>query len=159
MIVRRIGGGPTWDVRSPFEELERMRRQMDLLMGGLWGETVARGAQREPWAGVFPLMNMTEDKDHYYLRAELPGIKSDALEITVTGNTLSISGERQIAAEGENVKYHRREREAGTFSRVVSLPDQVDAEKVEARSVDGILTVVLPKSEAVKPKQITIKEA
>ena len=152
MIVRRITGFPASEWTSPFDELERMRRDMDRLSEGL-----TRGIFREPTAGVFPLMNVTEDKDDYYVRAELPGLKADDLDISVTGDTLSISGERRIPAEDEKAQYHRREREAGKFSRIVSLPAQVDTGKVEARCNDGVLTVVLPKAEAAKPKQIAVK--
>jgi len=153
MLLRRITDWPTWDWASPFEELEqRMRRQMDRLM-----EDFSKGFSREPAAGVFPLMNVTEDKNNYYVRAELPGLKAADLDISVTGDTLSISGERKIPAEEENAQYHRREREAGKFSRIVSLPAQMDTGKVEARCADGILIVLLPKAEAVKPKQIAVK--
>jgi HSP20 family protein len=152
MIVRRISDVPTWSWRSPFRELERMRREMDRLFGDL-----TEGIFREPRAGVYPLVNVTEGSDNYYIRAELPGIKAEDLDVSVTGNSLSIAGERKIPAEDEKAKYHRREREAGKFSRIISLPAQVDTTRVEASCVDGILTVVLPKSEAAKPKQITVK--
>ena len=102
-------------------------------------------------------MNITEDKNKYYIRAELPGLKADELDISLTGDTLSISGERNLPVEEEKAQYHRREMEQGKFSRIVSLPSQVDTEKVEASCSDGILTVVLPKAEATKPKQITVK--
>ena len=115
------------------------------------------GRARLPTAGVFPLVNLTEDKDGYYVRAELPGLKADELDISATGNTLSISGERKIFDEGENVRYHRREREAGTFSRIISLPGEVDANKIEAELKDGILTARISKAEAAKPRQITVK--
>jgi len=152
MLLKKLSGWPGLDWESPFEELERMRRQMDML-----ADRLTRGIFREPFAGVFPLMNVTEDRDNYYVRAELPGIKADELDISVTGDSLSISGERRIVAENENAKYHRKEREAGKFSRIVSLPAQVNTEKVEASCVNGVLTVVLPKAEAARPKQITIK--
>jgi HSP20 family protein len=152
MIIRRIGGWPTWEWRSPYGELERMRREMDRR-----SEAVTGPLFREPLAGVFPLMNVTEDGDNYYVRAELPGIKADELNISMTGTSLTVAGERTMPAENEKARYHRREREAGKFSRVVSLPSQVDASKVEARCVDGVLTVVLPKAEAAKPKQIAVK--
>jgi HSP20 family protein len=129
-----------------------MRRQMDWLSSGL-----SKGLFGEPTAGVFPLMNVTEDKDKYYVRAELPGIKAEDLDISVTGDTLSISGERKPDAENEKAQFHRREREAGRFSRIVSLPAQVDTGKVEAHCTDGVLTVVLPKAEVAKPKQISVK--
>lgn len=131
-----------------------MRRQMDWLSSGL-----SRNLLDEPAAGVFPPMNVTEDKDGYYVRAELPGLKADELEISVTHDTLSIAGERKIAVEDEKAQYHRSEREGGKFSRIVSLPAQIDADKVEARCADGILTVTLPKAEKAKPRQIVAKSS
>lgn len=124
---------------------------------GILTDSLSRGLVREPAAGVFPLMNVTEDKDNYFVRAELPGFKPDELNISVTGDTLSLSGERKIPVEDDIAQYHRREREAGRFSRIVSLPSQVDTGKMDARCTDGILTVVLPKAETAKPKQIAIK--
>lgn len=139
-------------LRGAFGELERMRQDMDRLMEGLGGRSF-----RLPTAGVFPLINLTEDKDGYYVRAELPGLKADELNISVTGNTLSVSGERKIVSEGKDIKYHRREREAGSFSRIISLPGEVNSDKVDAKLKDGILTVNIPKAEIAKPKQITVK--
>ena len=107
-------------------------------------------------AGVFPLINLTEDKDHYYVRAELPGLKGDELDIQVTGKNLAISGERKIAAAEEGARYHRREREAGSFSRMIGLPGEVDTENVEASLANGILTIAISKAEIAKPKQISI---
>jgi HSP20 family protein len=151
MIWRRVTGFPTWEI-SPFTELDRMRREMDRLT-----ENLSRGIFREPMAGVFPLMNVSEDKNSYYVRAELPGIKAGELDISVTGDTLSLSGERKIEAEEGKAQYHRREREAGSFSRILSLPGQIDTGRVEASCTDGILTIVLPKAEEAKPKQIAVK--
>ena len=108
-------------------------------------------------AGVFPLINLTQDKDKYYIRAELPGVKGDELDIQVTENNLAISGERKIAAEEEGARYHRREREAGTFSRIIGLPDDINSDNVDAKLENGILTVVVSKAEAAKPKQISVK--
>jgi len=90
------------------------------------------------------------------VRAELPGLKADDINVSVTNNNLSISGERKIPSEGENVRYHRREREAGRFNRAIALPGEVDADRVEANHSDGILKVVIPKAEKAKPKQITV---
>jgi HSP20 family protein len=116
----------------------------------------AMSPNRLSQAGVFPLLNLTEDKDQYYVRAELPGVKADELDIQVTGKNLSISGERKIAAEDESAKYHRREREAGTFSRMIGLPGEVGTGKVEAKLENGILSILIPKAEIAKPKQITV---
>ena len=151
MIFRRPYYSSFWGIRNAFEEFERTRQQMNELFG-----EVERRPLRSFDAGVFPLINLTEDRDNYYVRAEMPGVKADELDIQATVNSLSISGERKIPSEGENVKYHRREREAGTFSRVVSLPGEVDMDKVEASHENGILTVMTPKAEAAKPKQIRV---
>jgi len=147
MILRGFGT-PLWGVRNPFEELERMKSQMEKLFQSSYERT---------GSGVFPLTNVTEDKNNYYVRAELPGLKTEDLDISVTGNNLAISGERKITEESKEAKYHRREREAGKFSRLIRLPGQVTIEKIEAKLVDGVLTIVLPKAEEAKPKQITVR--
>jgi len=152
MLLRRVSGFPGWERRSSFDELERLRGQMNRLFEGLSGQPFT-----VPTAGVFPLMNLTEDSDNFYIRAELPGIKAKDLDISVTGDSLSIAGERKLAPENETAKYHRREREAGKFNRVLNLPKQIDTAKVEAKTNDGILTIIMPKAEATKPKQISVK--
>jgi len=152
MFIRRPFYFPDESFRSPFRELERMRQDMDRLMEGFGGRIY-----RLPTAGVFPLINLTEDKDTYFVRAELPGVKADELDISATGNALSISGERKIGQEDETVRYHRREREAGTFNRIISLPGEVDADKINAELKEGILTIHIPKAEKAKPKQISVK--
>ena len=151
MIYRRLFNLPTWRLRSPLDELYRMRQQLDQMF-----EDTKAPYQRAS-AGVFPLINLTEDKENYYVRAELPGVKADQLDIQVTANNIAISGERKIAAVEEGTRYHRREREAGTFSRMIALPGEVNTEKVEANLENGILTVMVPKAEAAKPKQISVK--
>ena len=118
MIAGRLYDSPFWSSRSPFLELDQMRPEMDRLFNR-FGTSQYRPLR----AGVFPLINLTEDMDGYYVRAELPGFSGNELEITVTGNNLSLSGERKIPTAGDNVKYHRREREAGKFSRVIGMPE------------------------------------
>jgi len=152
MIYRSAFGLPGWNIRNTFDELNRVRRQMDQLFDSMSSSGVT-GYK----SGVFPALNLSEDKEHYYIRAELPGITADTLDIEATGKKLSISGERRISAADKDAKYHRRERESGRFSRVINVPGDIDAAKVEASLSDGILSVVLPKAEASKPRQITIK--
>ncbi len=151
MFVRRAFNWPNWNYSPSYSELSNMRRQMDRLWEGL------SGGPQTASPGVFPLINVTEDSDAYRIRAELPGIKADELDITVTGKSLAIAGERKIPEETNGAKYHRREREAGSFRRMVSLPGPISAEKVEATCTNGILTVVLPKAEEAKPRQIAVK--
>jgi HSP20 family protein len=153
MFPRSFINLPGFGTIDPFAEMAQMRRHMDAL-SDLFQRS--RPTTREISAGVFPLVNITENRNNYYIRAELPGLKASGLDIQVTGKSLAISGERSIPQEGENVKYHRREREAGKFSRVISLPGEIDSDRIEARMTDGLLTVVIPKSEAAKPRQITV---
>jgi HSP20 family protein len=139
---------------DPFHELDRIQQQMDSLF-----QSVA-GRERYPRrVGVYPLVNLSEDQDHIYVRAELPGVNPEDLDITIEEQHLVIRGERKIPTEEKNVNYHRRERESGFFRRVLRLPSQVDPNKVEAACKDGVLTITLAKPEEVKPRQITVKGA
>ena len=153
MIARRMINFPSMGWQNPFAEMERMVQQMDFLTKAMFG---GRPEMRLSPSSVFPAVNITEDKDNYFVRAELPGIKTDEVDLQLNGRNLTISGERKIQFEGENAKYHRREREAGKFSRVIDLPGDIDSNSVEAKMVNGILTVVISKSEASKPKQISV---
>jgi len=136
---------------KPLEELERLRREMDRLFDNVMSQ--------RSWLTpkVYPPINITEDKDAYYIRAELPGVKPEDIEISVEADTVIIGGERKAEDVGTNVTYHRKERETGKFKRAVRLPTQMDPDKVEAKFKNGILTVILPKSEGSKPRQIQVK--
>ena len=139
---------------DPLRELEQLQRRMDRLFQN------AFGLERSPWqVGVYPLVNISEDRDHLYVRAELPGVKAENLEITIQDSSLILRGERKIPTEEKQVNYHRREREAGFFRRVVALPARIQADKVEATCKDGILTIKLAKPEEVKPRKIQVKVA
>lgn len=154
MIYRSMFGLPGWRFRGSFDELERIKRQMDRLTDVFEGRSMGRTT-----AGVFPLVNLTEDAEAYYVRAELPGIKNNELDVQATSNSLSVSGERKITEEGDGVRYHRREREGGKFSRVITLPGEIDAGKVEASLANGVLTISVPKAEVAKPRQIAIRQS
>jgi HSP20 family protein len=152
MITRRFFDWPAFGWRSHFEELDRLRRQLDRLAT----DREAR-AFTAPARGVFPLLNLTEDTDNYYLRAELPGIQANDLDIQATENNISITGERKLPEENENARFHRRERDSGRFSRAVSLPGKIDSDKISATMADGMLTITIPKAESARPRQIEIK--
>ncbi len=142
---------PGWD---PFREMERLQRDLSRLFAETYGPGPAA------WRpGVYPLLNISEDHDHVYVRAELPGIKPEDLEITIHEGNLILRGERKIPAEEKQVNYHRRERESGYFRRVVALPLPVDPGKVEATYKDGILTIKMAKPEEAKPRLIQVKSA
>lgn len=154
MFTRRIFDFPEIDRRGLFAEMDKMKKQMDAISGLVFRSSPSWGYTG---AGVFPLINLTENQNNYYVRAELAGLKAQDLDIQVMGKSLIISGERKITSEGKDIKYHRSEREAGKFSRIIGLPGEIDAGKVEAQMKNGLLTVIIPKAEAAKPRQITVK--
>lgn len=152
MVYSRIFGMPTFGSLRPYEELTRMRRQMDRIMDSFTGSQALEGG-----AGVFPATNVTENDDFFFFRAELPGVKAADLDIQATARNLTITGQRTLDVEDENARYHRREREGGRFSRAFALPKEIDADRVEARILNGILTLKVPKAASAKPKRITIE--
>ena len=152
MITRQLFDLPATGWGQPFAEIQRLSQQMDRMTNAFFGGRVPGFAQTQ----VFPAVNITENGDTYYVRAELPGMTADDIELQVTDGSLVISGERKILSEGEKVRYHRREREDGTFSRLIRLPGAIDADKIEAKMTNGVLTVSIAKPEKAKPKQITI---
>lgn len=108
--------------------------------------------------GVYPALNIFEEEggEAIVLKAEVPGMKRDSLEVEAVGNRLSVAGVREIPSPEGEFRYHRRERQAGEFRRVFRLPYEVDREKAMASYRDGVLTVRLEKAEAAKPRQIQI---
>jgi HSP20 family protein len=106
---------------------------------------------------LVPAMDVVEDEHGLTLSVELPGLTKEDVKLTVENGVLAISGEKKSATESEGKTWHRMERRYGTFYRAITLPKGVTGEKAEASFQDGVLKVVLPKSEAVKPKAITIR--
>jgi HSP20 family protein len=145
---------PNWrwpDIPGAMEDFERARRQMDRLLS-----VFSAGTSTPASSGVFPPLIVTEDGDAIYVEGEIPGIKADDLDISVVGRTLTLSGERK-PEEAQDVNYHRRERKWGSFRKALTLPEDVNADAVRAECKNGVLKLVLPKPEQVKPRKITIK--
>ena len=151
MVFFNTYNRPAYRPVSLFDELDVIRKRMDQLFGAYPG-VLGRVGQ----SSVFPAINLTENNEKFFIRAELPGISQEDLDIQATGNGLFIAGERKIPAQ-EGVKYHRREREAGKFSRAVNLPSEIDTERIHAELRQGILTIAIPKAEKAKPRQIEVK--
>jgi HSP20 family protein len=149
MFLQKLPSLPT--LSSGFRELDEARREMERLFGSLAGFGATQSA------GVFPAINVSEDPEAVYVRAELPGVSTADLDITMENDTLTIAGERKPAAGDDGASYHRREREWGAFRRSFSLPVRVDASHVQAQYNDGVLTVVLPKAAEARPRQITVQ--
>ncbi|MHC1739212.1 MAG: Hsp20/alpha crystallin family protein [Ignavibacteriaceae bacterium] len=104
-----------------------------------------------------PLTDIIEDKDNFFLNLDLPGVKKEDVKIAYNQGTLTISGERKQESETKEAKFHRIERSYGSYYRSFTLPEKIKEEEIQAEFRDGTLKVVIPKSEEVKPKEISIK--
>jgi HSP20 family protein len=137
---------------SAFNRLTNLRDELDRL----FESPLEKGN-----SGVFntwaPAIDVQEDNENLIVRAELPGLKRENIDISLHENTVTISGERKKVEIREGAKVSREERSFGRFVRSLSLPKQVDTTKAKATYKDGILTVSLPKSEEAKPRQIEIQ--
>ncbi len=137
-----------WD---PFRDLVTMRRAMDRLMEN--SLTDEHDDVTSEWG--LPL-DVVENENDYLVKASLPGVKPEDLDITYNKGMLTIKGEMKDESESTKGQYHLRERRFGTFARTISLPSTVKPEDIKADFQDGILTLKLPKAEEVKPKRIPI---
>ena len=134
------------DPRGSFDQL---RRSMEELFDA-WG---TQGARR---AGVFPPVNLYETAEGYVLTAELPGLRSDEIEVSVEGDRVTLSGARQLALP-QDASAHRIERPSGSFRRTLQLPGEVDAGKIEALHRHGVLMLRIPKAASQQPRRIAVQ--
>lgn len=149
--VRSSAPVDRWEPRDPFREFDDLYRQL-----GRWMDSLARGAgDGSPWARTWaPPADVSETEDAYLVEVDLPGVKRGDIEIDLVGSELSISGELK---ERERQGWFRhRTRRVGQFAYRVTLPQDVDADRIEANLADGVLTVRAPKTEAAKRRRITI---
>lgn len=139
--------------QNPRYPLQQLRDEMERLWSGFFGPT-AEGPL-SPVLRNQPAVNVWEQGDALLVEMELPGIKSDQLDISVTGDELSVKIHRP-EVEQADITYLRRERPAGSFARTLRLPVEVNADRVEAELHDGVLSITLPKAENVKPRKINV---
>ena len=150
ITVRRDNGGQVQpSLQSRLQELFKWDpfREMEPLLG-----TAALGT-------FAPDFEVKETKDAYLFKADVPGVKESDLEVTVTGNRLSIAGQRSEEKEEKGETYYSRERRYGSFSRGYTLPDGVDVEHLHAELKDGVLTVAVPRKPEAQPKKIAVKSS
>jgi HSP20 family protein len=140
---------------APFKDFERMKEEMDRFWDSfLEGTLQGRGEDRTEW---FPSLDVSETKNDFVVKAELPGMNPKDIDISLTDGMLTIRGEKKQEREEKEENYHFIERSYGTFSRSVPLSRGVKHDKITASYKDGVLRVVLPKSEETKKKEIKIK--
>jgi HSP20 family protein len=135
-----------------FDQLDRMRRDMDQLFGGWPGSAGIRSVA----SGSFPPINVGASPDQVDVYVFAAGVNPKSLDISLQQNLLSIAGERKTDAP-EKAEFYRRERFNGAFRRAITLPEDVDPDKVEASYRDGVLHITVQRREEVKPRQIEIK--
>lgn len=130
-----------------------LRRQIDRV----FEQVMEPGSGSPLGIRAFPALNVWEDNDCVDVEAELPGVAMEDIEINVVGGELAIKGARRPLNGGNgNRTYHRQERAVGEFSRFLTLPDAIDADKVEAVLKNGVLSIKLPKAETAKPRRIQV---
>ena len=133
--------------------LTRLHGEMDDLFDSFF-----RGLDR-PFAGykAWPAIDVAEEKDAIVVRAEIPGCKAEDIDISVYGNTLTISGEKKLSEEKKEKGYYHVESTYGSFRRELTLPTDVDRDKIDATCKDGVLSITLPKAEKAKTVKIKVK--
>ena len=136
----------------PFGSVARWDSEVNHLFDGFFGRPAASNGERM-WV---PALDMYETKDEIVLNFELPGVREKDVTLSITGDVLTLKGERAFDSDVKGENYHHVERVFGKFERSVQLPMEVQADKVQATYRDGMLEVKLPKAEEVKPREIKI---
>jgi len=138
---------------KPFREISNLRREMDRMWEDFFGSGQVN-VREGLWA---PSVDVSETNDAVIVKAEIPGMEAKDIDISLTGDVLTIKGEKKQETEEKEENFHRIETRYGSFSRMLRLPAAIQTDKVDATYEKGILKLVLPKKEEVKPKQIEIK--
>jgi HSP20 family protein len=141
---------------EPSREIPMLRHHMDRLFNEMLGRN---GSNEEGLAtgAWIPQVDVFETPDSIVLKADLPGVTKDDVEISIQNSTLTLKGERKMEQESKDKQVYRLERSYGTFSRSFTLPPIVDTERANADFANGVLTLTLPRREESKPKQIKVK--
>ena len=139
---------------EPFNGVDKFHSRMSEFFEDVFGRPQrASSVQNSVW---YPRVDISESKDSYLIRAEVPGMKKEDFTLEVKDNTLTLSGEKKFEQPAEGVEYRRVERVAGKFVRSFTLPELVKHDAIKATYQDGVLEIQVPKTEAAKPKQIEI---
>jgi HSP20 family protein len=145
---------------NPARELLNVEREINKLFnsfGGRFSLTDASGDEEYENAIWAPLTDISEDKDNYVLRLDLPGVNKEDVKISFSDGQLNISGERKQEKESKELKFHRVERVYGKYYRTFTLPGAIKEDKIDAEFKNGQLVITVPKADEVKPKEIPIK--
>jgi len=155
--MKKESPAPVSRAVAPAWPLRRLRSEMDRLFEDPFGAWLAPDPEDVFTAAWIPAVSVSEGKNHLIVKAELPGMKRDELEVYMSGENLIVSGERKSESEEKTAKTYRSERYFGRFHRSIPLPVPVNAANIEAHYRDGILTITLPKTEEAKRKHVEIR--
>ncbi len=136
---------------DPFAGLRFLQREMERLAWPWWGES------RRVGGGSYPPVNVFESDGDILVQCEVAGVDADDLDVSITGETLNIKGVKKPLPDEEKLNFVRRERGSGEFTRTIVLPDQVQADQVEASLTDGVMTVRLPKATGGQARKVQVK--
>ncbi len=139
---------------TPFRDFERMRRDMDRMWDSFFERGTLRGEEGREW---LPSLDVAETKNEIVVKAEVPGLGPKDIDISLSDGLLTIKGEKKQEREEKEENYHLVERSYGSFARSIRLPNEVRSDKINASYKNGVLKVVLPKSEEAKKKEVKIK--
>jgi HSP20 family protein len=139
---------------APFRDFERMRRDMDRLWDSFFERGTLRGEDGREW---LPSLDVAETKNEIVVKAEVPGMEPKDIDVSLSDGLLTIKGEKKQEREEKEENYHLVERNYGSFTRSIRLPNEVQSDKINASYKNGVLKIVLPKSEEAKKKEIKIK--
>ena len=139
---------------APFRDFERMRRDMDRMWDSFFERGTLRGEDGSEW---LPSLDVAETKNEIVVKAEVPGLEPKDIDISLSDGLLTIKGEKKQEREEKEENYHLVERSYGSFTRSIRLPKEVQSDKINASYKNGVLKVVLPKSEEAKKKEVKIK--
>ena len=155
-IVKKQGNGKPV-ARTAAQPIASLQKEIQNVFQNAWDAFAAGKFPSFGMVAAFPAIDVAEDEKAVTLRADVPGMDPKDLDVEVSGNLLTVSGSREEEHKEEKEGYRRQERTSGSFTRTVTLPSYVDAEKVDARYEAGVLTVTVPKVPGRGPKRVAVK--
>lgn len=154
MVIQKQRPEKNVFIWQPMKELEEMRRRFDDSGRPAWRAMWRRLPTEDAlWA---PAVDVVEKEDKFLVKVELPGVKDEDIDVSITGDTLTISGEKSTDSEVKKKGYYYSESSYGSFSRSITIPSSVNTGKIEAARADGVLEISLPKFPEIKPKKVTV---
>ncbi|MBD3161195.1 MAG: Hsp20 family protein [Candidatus Eisenbacteria bacterium] len=139
---------------APNRDVEGIQNEMNRMFDWFFGRESGESLVDSAW---IPAVDIFQDADNYHVHVDLPGMQRDDIDITMSGDSLTISGEKKRESKQDDDNFFRVERSFGRFSRSMRLPSSVDAERISAKYQDGVLQIVIPKAETARPKQIKVQ--